>query len=130
MRVSRVYVESPLATGERATLAGDAANHIARVLRVLASIHLDNETAFAADQINCVRTDRLLSDELVDVEAARPESIPESGLRFRGSSSQASSALGFDLIGSSHVETPPHPDCFAIRPLPARGERLAPRANL
>jgi hypothetical protein len=98
------------------------ANHIARVFRVLASIHLDNETAFAADQINCVRTDRLLSDELVDVEAARPESIPESGLRFRGSSSQASSALGFDLIGSSHVETPPH-----LRPLPARGERLAPR---
>jgi hypothetical protein len=28
------------------------------------------------------------------------------------------------------VETPPHPDCFAIRPLPARGERLAPRAIL
>jgi hypothetical protein len=28
------------------------------------------------------------------------------------------------------VETPPHPDCFAIRPLPARAERLAPRAIL
>jgi hypothetical protein len=26
------------------------------------------------------------------------------------------------------VETPPHPDGFAIRPLPARGERLALRA--
>jgi hypothetical protein len=25
------------------------------------------------------------------------------------------------------VEMPPHPDCFAIRPLPARGERLASR---
>ena len=48
--------------------------------------------------------------------------------RFRGSSAQASGALGFDLIGSSHMETPPHPDCFAIRPLPARGERLSPRA--
>ena len=34
MRVSRVYVESPLAAGERATLSGDAANHIARVLRL------------------------------------------------------------------------------------------------
>jgi hypothetical protein len=110
------------------------ANRIARVFRVLASIHLDNQTAFAAGQINYVRTDRLLPDELVTVEAARPESIPESiperGFRFRSSSSQASSALGFDLIGSSHVETPPHPDCFAIRPLPARGERLAPRAIL
>jgi hypothetical protein len=106
------------------------ANYIARVFRVLASIHLDNETAFTADQINCVRTDRLLPDELATVEAARPKSMPESGFSFRGSSSQVSSALGFDLIGSSHVETPPHPDCFAIRPLPARGERLAPRANL
>jgi hypothetical protein len=26
------------------------------------------------------------------------------------------------------VETPPHPDGFAIRPLPARGQRLALRA--
>jgi 16S rRNA (uracil1498-N3)-methyltransferase len=33
MRLSRVYVEAPLAAGERATLTGDAANHIARVLR-------------------------------------------------------------------------------------------------
>ena len=106
------------------------ANGISRVVGVLAAIQLDNETAFAADQINCIRADRLLPDELVTVEATRPESIPESGFRFRGSSSQASSALGFDLIGSSHVETPPHPDCFAIRPLPARGERLAPRAIL
>jgi hypothetical protein len=24
------------------------------------------------------------------------------------------------------VEAPPHPDCSAIRPLPASGERLAP----
>jgi len=34
MRVSRVYVEAPLAAGERMTLSGDAANHIARVLRL------------------------------------------------------------------------------------------------
>jgi hypothetical protein len=104
------------------------ANHIARIFRVLASIHLDNQTTVTTDQVNRVRSDRLLPDELVTVEAARPESVPESGFRFRGSSSQASRAIGFDLIGSSHVETPPHPDCFAIRPLPAGGERLAPRA--
>ena len=103
------------------------ANHIARIVGVLASIHLNNESTFAADQINCVRTDRLLPDELVTVEAARPESIPKSGFRFRGSSSQAPGALGFDFISSSHVETPLHPDCFAIRPLPASGERLALR---
>jgi 16S rRNA (uracil1498-N3)-methyltransferase len=36
MRVSRVFVSSPLASGERATIGGDAANHIARVLRLRA----------------------------------------------------------------------------------------------
>lgn len=36
MRVSRVYVDVALATGERVTVSGDAANHIARVLRLRA----------------------------------------------------------------------------------------------
>lgn len=34
MRLSRVYVDAPLAAGKPAILAGDAANHIARVLRL------------------------------------------------------------------------------------------------
>lgn len=34
MRVSRVYVNGPLAAGERTLITGDAANHIARVLRL------------------------------------------------------------------------------------------------
>jgi hypothetical protein len=41
---------------------------------------------------------------------------------------QTPGALGLDLSSSPHAPTPPHPDCYAIRPLPARGERLAPRA--
>jgi 16S rRNA (uracil1498-N3)-methyltransferase len=36
VRVSRVFVTGPLATGERAAIGGDAANHIARVLRLRA----------------------------------------------------------------------------------------------
>jgi hypothetical protein len=103
-------------------------SRIARIVRMLSSIHLDNEATFAADQIDREWTDRLLPDKFVTVQAARAESIPESGFRFRGIPSQTSSALGFNFISSSHVETPPHPDCFAIRPLPARGERLASRA--
>jgi hypothetical protein len=101
-------------------------DHVARIIGVLASIELNNETTFAANQIDRVWTDWLLPDELVDIEAARPEPVPQSFLRFRCGPSQASSALGFDLISSSQADTPPHPDCFAIRPLPARGERLAP----
>lgn len=34
MRVSRVYVSAPLVSGAAAVLSGDAANHIARVLRL------------------------------------------------------------------------------------------------
>ena len=101
------------------------ANHVARVVRVLTSVHLNNEAAFTTDQINRVRTDRLLPDELVSVEPARPESVPQSCLCVCGLASQAPGAPGLNFIGLSHVETPPHPDGFAIRPLPARGERLA-----
>jgi hypothetical protein len=94
---------------------------------VLASIQFNDKTTFAADQINCVRTDRLLPDELVAIEAPGSESTPQGFLRAGGVPPQASGALGFDLVSTSQAETPPHPDCFAIRPLPARGERLAPR---
>jgi hypothetical protein len=104
------------------------ANHIARIVGMLASIDLNNEPTFAADQINRVWTDRLLPDKFVTVETARPETIPQSCLRLGGGPPKASGAVGFDLISSSHAAPPPHPDCFAIRPLPARGERLAPRA--
>ena len=104
------------------------ANNIVRIVRVLASIDLNNEPTLATDQINCVWTDRLLPDEFVTVETPRPEAIPQSRLRLGGGPAQASGAVGFDLIRSSHAAPPPHPDCFAIRPLPARGERLAPRA--
>src|SRR5258708_3458333 len=99
------------------------ANHIARIVRVLASIDLDNEPTLAADQINCVWTDRLLPDEFVTIETPRPEAIPQSRLRLGGGPSKTPGSLSLDLVSFAHVETPPHPDCFAIRPLPARGER-------
>ena len=34
MRLTRVYVDSPVATGRRVVVEGSAANHIARVLRL------------------------------------------------------------------------------------------------
>jgi hypothetical protein len=101
------------------------ADYIAGIFRVLATIHLNNETSFTTNKINRVRPDRLLPDKFVTIEATRPEPIPQGLLRLGGLPSKAPRPLRFALIGSSHVETPPHPDCFAIRPLPARGERLA-----
>ena len=111
------------------------ANDIPRVIRVLTSVHLNDQPAFTADQIDRVRTDRLLPHELITVEGARPKPVPKSNLCLGGLSSQAPGASGSDFVGSAHVAPPPHPDCFgrcfasprAIRPLPASGERLAPR---
>jgi hypothetical protein len=104
------------------------ADRVARAVRVLAPIDLNNETIFPADEIDRIRTDRLLPNELIIVESARTEPMPQSALRVGRNLSPAPRSSGLDLISSSHVETPPHPDCFAIRPLPARGERLASRA--
>jgi hypothetical protein len=103
------------------------ANGIERVFRVLPSINFNDKTTLAADQIDRVRTDRLLPDKFITVEAPRSKSIPERSLGIGGVTSQTPSTFGPDLISFSHVEMPPHPDCFAIRPLPARGERLASR---
>ena len=61
--------------------------HVARVIGVLASVHLNDETAFAAYEINRVRPDRLLPDELVTVEGARSQPIPKSLLRVGSGSS-------------------------------------------
>jgi hypothetical protein len=104
------------------------ANRVVRIVRMLSSINFNDETSFAANKIDRIRTDRLLSDKLVSVQSARPKLVPQCGLGFRCVLPQPPGPLGFDITGSTHVETPPHPDCFAIRPLPARGERLALRA--
>ena len=105
------------------------ANHVARVVGVLTSIQLNNETTFTADKVDSVGTDRLLPNKFLTVQPAPSKLVPESCLCVVSVSSQMPGACGFDLIGRSHVETPPHPDCSAIRPLPASGERLAPRTS-
>jgi hypothetical protein len=106
------------------------ANRIAPVIRVLTTINFNDETEFTANQIHRIRTDRLLPNELVAIEPSRPKSIPQRGFGSGSGFAQASGSTGFDLIGFSQLETPPHPDHrhAMIRPLPARGERLASRA--
>jgi hypothetical protein len=99
------------------------ADRIARAVNMLPAVHLHNKTTFAANQIDRVWTDRLLPNEFISIEASRSESMPKGCLSVCGGSSQAPRLPSFDLIGLSQAETPPHPDCFAIRPLPASGER-------
>ncbi len=102
---------------------------IPRVVSVLASVDLNYETVLAANQINRVWTDGFLSNELVTVQATRPKPMPKSGFRISGFAPQTPGTRGLFLIGRAHAETPPHPDCFAIRPLPAGGERLSSRVS-
>jgi hypothetical protein len=100
------------------------ANRIARAVSMLTAVDFNNKAVLAANQVDCVRTDRLLSNKLVSIEATRSESVPKRGFRIRSFSPQAPGTSGLFLIGRTHADIPPHPDCFAIRPLPARGERL------
>ena len=104
------------------------AGNVALVVSVLPSVDFNDETSFAAHKINRVRPDRLLPNELVSVQPARPQSIPKRSFGFRGVRPQTPGLLSLNLSSSTHAATPPHRDCYAIRPLPARGERLASRA--
>jgi len=97
------------------------ADHVTRIVRVLASIHLNDKTALTADQINNEGADRLLSDELVTVEPARSEPKPQSLLRIGRGCSEAPGAPGFDFVRMSQVETP-----LTRRALPAD---LSPHAG-
>ena len=101
------------------------ANCVARIVRMLPSINLDDKATFPADKVHCVGTDRLLSDELMSVQPPGAQPKPKTIFRVRGSLPQTPGPSCLFLISRTHVEAPPHPDCFAIRPLPASGERLA-----
>jgi hypothetical protein len=103
------------------------ANGIAQIVSVLPTIYLNHQTTFATHKIDGVEADRLLSNEFVANKPARPQPKPQCGFRLGSGPSQSPRSPGPDCIGFSHAATPPHPDHrFAmIRPLPARGERLA-----
>jgi hypothetical protein len=103
------------------------ANGIARIIRMLSSVDFDYQTAFAANEIDDVGTDRILPYELVPVQPARPQPGPKRGFGVRRDLPQTPGASRFYFVGRPHAATPPHPDCFAIRPLPASGARLAHR---
>jgi hypothetical protein len=99
------------------------ANSVALAVSVLSAVDLHNQTAFATHKIDGVRSDRLLSDELVSVQPARAKTVAECPFHIRRSASQAPRTLSLKLISTAHAEAPPHPSRFARRPLPASGER-------
>ena len=104
------------------------ASCVARVVSVLPTINFNYKATVAADNIDRVRTNGLLPNKFIAAQPAGPELMPESSFCVRRSPPQISRSLGLVLVSTAHAETPPHPAGFAHRPLPARGERLSPRA--
>jgi hypothetical protein len=49
----------------------------------MTSIHFDNEPLFETDEINDVRSDRLLPTEFEAIDLSVSESSPQSALSFR-----------------------------------------------
>jgi len=97
------------------------ANRITLAISMLSAVHLDNQAAFTTNEVDRVRPDRFLSDELIPTQPASAKTIPERPFRIRQRASQPPRTLGLGLIGTAHAETPPHPSRFARRPLPASG---------
>lgn len=101
------------------------ARRIARTSGMLSAIDFNDQTTLAADKVNGVRADRLLANEFPAVDDTRPQPLPKRQFGVRRIAAQSSRARGRFLVGSTHVEAPPHPARDARRPLPASGERLA-----
>ena len=99
------------------------ANNIAAIVRVLTTIHLDNEATLSTNEVRNVRAHRLLPDEFMPVQPARAQAIPKHALRIRRGASQTPRTPCPEFVSTSHEATPPHPTRFARRPLPASGAR-------
>ena len=101
------------------------ARRVARILRVLSAIDLDDQAMLTADKIDRVGADRLLAHEFTATECTRPQSIPQRLLGACCISAQPSRTRGRSRVGSTHMVNPPHPARMARRPLPASGARLS-----
>ena len=91
---------------------------------VLPAVDFNNQTPFAADEVADVADQRLLPYELMSVDLSVTDTIPKNCLRVCLNDAQPSRDSDGLPIWSAHCLAP-HPDRFAIRPLPAKsGERL------
>jgi hypothetical protein len=82
------------------------ADHVTRIVCVLTTIDLNDETAFPANEVHSVKTNGILTDELVPIQPSTAKTIPESRLCICRSASQLPSSIGFCLITRTHVDSP------------------------
>jgi hypothetical protein len=89
------------------------AHLVALAVSVLTAIELDDQPFFATDEVDNVGPDRLLTDELVSVDGARTQTVPEAALHIGGVLPEQTGAFGLEIVRAAHAATPPHPDRFA-----------------
>ena len=88
-------------------------------LGMLSAVNFHNAT----DEVDCVGSNRVLSDELVPVQASVAQPVPQFCFGIGRIVPQAPSPPGPELIGTPHVDTPPHPALRAgLSPQAGRGQ--------
>src|SRR5262249_5855323 len=102
------------------------AYRVAFVSGMLAAVDFDDEPLLAADEVDNIGSDRLLTHEFVTHQGACAQMTPQTKLRLGGICPQSTGTCRLELVGSAHADNPPHPTRFARRPLPASGERCNP----
>jgi hypothetical protein len=85
---------------------------------MLAAIDLDDEPLLAADKIDDVPADRLLTDEFVPAQRSRTKVSPKLSLGGRRVFPQSPGDTCLRYVRATHAARPPHPNL-----LPARGEK-------
>jgi hypothetical protein len=89
---------------------------VCNIVGMLAAIHFDDDAQLAANEVDEIRSDRLLPRELETPELPIAKMSPKHKFSARALPPQGAGALNQYRVWSTH--TAPHPD-----PLPASGER-------
>src|SRR5919108_5416757 len=78
------------------------AHCVALVCGVLAAIDFNDHALLPTGEVDDVRTNRFLSDELVPSESAGAEPVPESSFCVGGGATKVASALGLFQVSAAH----------------------------
>jgi hypothetical protein len=98
-------------------------DNVAATVSMLTAIDLYNQSTVATDKVRGIGTNRLLPHKLMPIQPPCSKVIPKHSFGIRQRASQSPRPLSFSIVGTAHLDIPPHPPRSARRPLPACGER-------
>jgi hypothetical protein len=82
------------------------AKAISQTVRMLTTIHFDDQMSFAANQVNNIGADGLLPNKFMPIQRPRTETMPQRIFGVSRIAPQPSGAGSFDFVGLAHVEAP------------------------